>query len=120
MAGNDEAAAEGVEKLFEHGQRLHVQIVCWLVQQKHVGLVDQSTQEVEAAPFTAAEAADATPLHIAREEKPLHHLGSLHAAAVARLNQRSFLLDELDQDAASLSGRASAGRSNRGARFRPS
>ena len=59
--------------------------------------MDQGAQEIEAAPFTPAEAANASPLHVARKEKPLHHLGGLHAAAVARLDQRRFLLDELDQ-----------------------
>ena len=97
MADHNQTALEIVKKFFQHAQGLNIEIVGRLIQDQHIRLVDQRTQEIKAAAFTTAQAADAAILHVARKEKPLQHLGSFDLVAIFGADQRRFVLDKFDQ-----------------------
>ena len=97
MADYHQTALEVVEKLFKHPQGLNIEIVGRLVEDQHIGLVDQRTQEIKAAAFTSAQAANPPILHVAWKEKPLQHLGSFNLFTIFGADQRRFVLDKFDQ-----------------------
>ena len=55
---DDQRAGPAVEVVLDDRQGVDVQIVGRLVEQQHVGFVEQQSQELQAAPLTAGELSD--------------------------------------------------------------
>ncbi len=74
MADHDDDAGPVVEELFERAQGVEIEIVRGLVEQQHVGLLEQCEQELEPAALAARECADRRELRVAVEPEPAHQL----------------------------------------------
>ena len=58
-----------IEILFQYGQSGDIQIIRRFVQKEYIGLIHEQAQQIEPAPFTAAELIDIGILHIFREQE---------------------------------------------------
>ena len=74
MADDDDDAGPVVEELLERAQRVEVEIVRRLVEQQHVGLLDQREQELQAPALAARQRADRRELRVAVEPELAHQL----------------------------------------------
>ena len=74
MADDDDDARPVVEELLERAQGVEVEIVRRLVEQEHVGLLDQREQQLQAPAFAARQRADRRELRVAVEPELAHQL----------------------------------------------
>ena len=81
MADHHDDAGPVVEEVLERAQRVEVEVVGRLVEQQHVGLLDQGEQQLQPPPLAAAERADRRELGVAVEPEPLHQRSRRRATA---------------------------------------
>ena len=74
VADDHDDAGPVVEELLERAQRVEVEIVRRLVEQQHVGLLDQREQQLQAPALAARQRADRRELRVAVEPELAHQL----------------------------------------------
>ena len=57
MGDHHHTAAEILQKVFEHAQGVHVEVVGGLIEQQHIRCLDQQPAQVQPAPLAAGELA---------------------------------------------------------------
>ena len=108
MGDHHHAAAEVFEEVFEHAQGLHIQVVGGLVEQQHVGGLDQQPAEMEPPPLAAGELGHRLVLLGWWKQEALQQLGGAQLLAVhchptgGSLNHLQHLLVGLEQHIAVL------------------
>ena len=108
MGDHHHAAAEVFKEVFEHAQGLHVQVVGGLVEQQHVGGLDQQPAEMQPPSLAAGELGHRLVLLGWWKQEALQQLGGTQLLAIHRhpagggLNHVQHLLVGLEQHVAVL------------------
>ena len=82
----------GVQQVLQHRQRLDVEVVGRLVEQQHVGPVDQQAQQLQAAPLATGQVAEPRPQPLAGEPEALEQLLRGELRPLPTLDVRADLL----------------------------
>ena len=65
---------KALQIMLQYGQRFNIQIIGRLVQQQDIRCAHQHTEQIQSAPFTTGQAADAGPLGFTGKQKGFQHL----------------------------------------------
>ncbi len=96
MGDDDQGAGPAVEEVLEHVERLDVEVVGRLVEEQHVGLVEQQPQQLEASPLAAGQVPEAGGEPVAGEAEALQHRRGGDLAGALPAGAGHDLRDPLD------------------------
>ena len=93
---DDQRPRPAVQEVLQRGQRVDVEVVGRLVEQQHVRLGHEQSQQLQSAALATGQLADRRPLRVPHEAEPLAHLGRRDRPAPAEVDDPAHRLHGLE------------------------